>query len=145
LVVSVQVSFVNEAEPSREAAQPGNQRLRRQRPTGTVSGVAEAVSRRTPESLGNSTTARARQKIQPIAMKASASPPPNSPVSHFVGPVSTVTRSKNACTNRLCDACRIAAGQTLPERSLSHANGKPIATTMMPKQSTEYHGGVPPL
>ena len=96
-------------------------------------------------SSGDGTTCRARQNIHAVAPIVTASAAPNSLVSQRVGPVSTVTRSKNPCTNRLCVACRIAAGHTLPDRRRSHANGTPRAVTITTKQSTEYHVGVPPL
>ena len=95
--------------------------------------------------VGDSTAPFARQNNHAVMLIVTTSPAPNSVVSQSVGPVSTVTRSKNPCTNRLCEACRIAAGHTLPERSRSHANGNPIATTIAPKQTTEYHVGLPAL
>src|SRR4029079_2966894 len=97
------------------------------------------------DSSGIAIAPRARQKSQPVMPSVTASAAPNSLVSHAVGPVFTVTRSKKACTNRLCDACRIAAGHTLPERRRSQAIGNEIATTMMAKQSTAYQLGVPEL
>jgi hypothetical protein len=79
--------------------------------------------------------------VTPILIASAA---PNSVVSQSVGPaVSTVTRSKKPWTYSLCDACMIAAGHTLRGRSRSQAIGTAIVMTMIAKQGTENHAGVP--